>query len=63
MKKQTKFNIWYLFIAIWGVFFAHEIWLRMTQIQEIPYSQFQTYLGAGRVQEIRITAELYQRHP
>jgi len=55
MKKQTKFNIWYLFVAIWGVFFAHEIWLRMTQIQEIPYSQFQTYLGTGRVQEIRIT--------
>jgi cell division protease FtsH len=55
MKKETKFNIWYLFITIWGVFFAHEIWLRMTQIQEIPYSQFQTYLNSGRIQEIRIT--------
>jgi cell division protease FtsH len=55
MKKETKFNIWYLFIAIWGVIFAHEIWLRMTQIQEIPYSQFQTYLNSGRIQEIRIT--------
>src|SRR5512140_3293390 len=55
MKKETKFNIWYLFIAIWGVIFAHETWLRMTQIQEIPYSQFQTYLNSGRIQEIRIT--------
>ena len=55
MKKETKFNIWYVFFAIWGVIFAHGIWVRMTQIQEIPYSQFQTYLGSGRVQEIRIT--------
>jgi cell division protease FtsH len=55
MRKETKFNIWYVFIAIWGVVLAHEVWVRMTQIQEIPYSQFQTYLGAGRVQEIRVT--------
>ena len=55
MKKETKFNMWYLFVALWGVILIHEVWVRMTQIKEIPYSQFQTYLGAGRVQEIGIT--------
>ena len=42
--------MWYLFVALWGVILIHEVWVRMTQIKEIPYSQFQTYLGAGRVQ-------------
>ena len=55
MKKETKFNMWYVFVALWGVILIHEVWVRITQIQEIPYSQFQTYLAGGRVQEIRIT--------
>ena len=55
MNKTTRFNIWYVFLAIWGVILLHEFWVRATQIQEIPYSQFQTYLAAGRVEEIRIT--------
>jgi cell division protease FtsH len=60
MKKETKFNIWYVFLAIWGVILIHEVWTRMMQIQEIPYSQFQSYLTAGRVQEIRITQNYIQ---
>ena len=55
MKKETKFNLWYVFLALWGVILIHEVWVRFTQIQEIPYSQFQSYLANGRVQEIRIT--------
>ncbi|MBM2802382.1 MAG: ftsH [Deltaproteobacteria bacterium] len=55
LNTKTKFNIWYVFIALWGVILIHEVWARMTQIQEISYSQFQTYLAGGRIQEIRIT--------
>jgi cell division protease FtsH len=55
MKKETKFNLWYVFFAIWGVILLHEVWVRTTQTREIPYSQFQTYLNTGRIQEIRIT--------
>jgi cell division protease FtsH len=55
MNKATKFNIWYFFLAIWGVILVHGVWVRATQIQEIPYSQFQQYLAAGRVAEIRIS--------
>ena len=53
MNKKTKFNFWYFFLAIWGVIIFHSLWVRATQIQEIPYSQFQQYLTAGRVAEIR----------
>jgi cell division protease FtsH len=55
MNKSTKFNIWYFFLAIWGVILVHSVWVRATQIQEIPYSQFQSYLAAGRVAEIRVS--------
>jgi cell division protease FtsH len=55
MNKTAKFNFWYFFLAIWGVVILHGLWVRATQIQEIPYSQFQQYLAAGRVAEIRIS--------
>jgi cell division protease FtsH len=56
MNKQTKFNLWYVFFAVWGVFLLHGLWVQATQIQQIPYSQFQAYLTEGRIDEIRISA-------
>ena len=56
METKTKFNIWYVILAIWGVFILHEIWVRATQIREIPYSQFQTYLAGTRIEDIRISS-------
>lgn len=33
----------------------HSLWIRMyPQVQQIPYSQFQTYLSEGRIEEVRI---------
>jgi cell division protease FtsH len=60
LDKKTKFNIWYLLFALWGVLIIHGLWMRATQIQEIPYSQFQTYLAANRIEEIRISSNYIQ---
>src|SRR2546428_8046721 len=61
MDKKTKFNIWYVFIALWGVVLLHGLWVQMTQqIEEIPYSQFQTYLAEGRIEEVRISPKYIQ---
>ena len=54
MDKQMKFNIWYVVLALIGVIFVHELFMSATRIVEIPYSEFQTYLKAGQVEEIRI---------
>lgn len=54
MDKKTKFNVWYIFIAVWGVFLLHALWVQSVQIEQIPYSQFQTYLNEGRIAEIRV---------
>jgi cell division protease FtsH len=55
MDKKTKFNVWYIFIAVWGVFLLHALWVQSVQIEQIPYSQFQTYLNEGRIAEIRVS--------
>jgi cell division protease FtsH len=54
MNKKTKFNIWYVFVAVWGVLLLHSLWMQTVQIEQIPYSQFETYLKEGRVAEVRI---------
>ena len=60
MDTKTKFNIWYVIIAIWGIIVLHEAWQAFTQIKEIPYSQFQSYLRADRIEEIRISSNYIQ---
>ncbi|MBM4255505.1 MAG: ATP-dependent zinc metalloprotease FtsH [Deltaproteobacteria bacterium] len=55
MDKKTKFNLWYIFIAIWGIVILHSLWVQyMNPVEQIPYSQFQTYLDQGKIEEIRI---------
>ena len=54
MNKQTTFNIWYVALAVMGVIFIHELFMSATRIVEIPYSDFQAYMKAGQVAEIRI---------
>jgi cell division protease FtsH len=54
MDKKTKFSIWYVFLALWGVMVLHSLWAQTTQIQQISYSQFQTYLTEKRIESVRI---------
>ena len=47
INKKTKFSIWYVFVAVWGVLLLHRLWIETAQIEQIPYSQFETYLNDG----------------
>jgi cell division protease FtsH len=60
MNKKTKFNIWYVFIAVWGVLLLHSLWMQTRQIEQIPYSQFEMYLKEGRVEEVQIGQDYIQ---
>ena len=60
MDYKIRFNIWYVFIALWGVILLHNLWLQATQIEQIPYSQFQAYLDEDLIEEIRITNNYIQ---
>ena len=60
MDNKARFNIWYVFIALWGVILLHNLWLQATQIEKIPYSQFQVYLDEDLIEEIRVTDNYIQ---
>ena len=60
MDNKARFNIWYVFIALWGVILLHNLWLQATQIEKIPYSQFQIYLDEDLIEEIRVTDNYIQ---
>src|SRR5271170_5936437 len=57
MKKESTFHFWYLFLAIWGILFVHDLWVQMNAIETIPYNQFLTYLSSGNVSEVSITKD------
>ena len=60
MDRKIRFNIWYVFIALWGVILLHNLWLQATQIEQIPYSQFQDYLDEDLIEEIRVSNNYIQ---
>jgi cell division protease FtsH len=60
MERQTYFNIWYLIMAILGVFWLREIWVTARQVEPIAYSQFQQDLKDGRIKDIAISTNAIQ---
>ena len=60
MEKQTKFNLWYLVIALTAVVLLRDAWVNMNQVQTIPYSEFQHHLKSGELEEIAISNNLIQ---
>jgi cell division protease FtsH len=60
MEKQTQFNIWYLIIAMIGVFLLQQAWITARTIEPISYSEFQDYLKEGRIKEIAIRNDYIQ---
>ena len=60
MEKQTKFNIWYVVIALMAIVWLRDVWVGMNQVQPISYSEFQQHLKSGALEEITISNNLIQ---
>ena len=60
MEKKTQFNLWYLLIAFLGVMILRDVWFGATQIQQIPYSEFQHHLKTGQLESISISNNVIQ---
>lgn len=54
MEKKTQLNLWYFIIALFGVMLVQNWWAESRQIDAIPYSDFQSELKAGLVDDIVI---------
>jgi cell division protease FtsH len=53
MNKKTQLNLWYLGAAL-VVLLLFQIGSLATRYEQIPYSQFQTYLKEGKIEEVVI---------
>jgi len=60
MKKEHQYHAWYWIAAFAVVLFIQAIFASYTQIQQIPYSQFQSELKAGNISEVEVSGNYIQ---
>jgi len=60
MDKQTKFNIWYWIAAFFALMLFQYIFTTATQVAQIPYSEFETYLEQGKIAEVAVSDQYIQ---
>src|SRR5258708_10114840 len=59
-ERKRQFAIWYVFAAFLGVMLIQFLWLRVTQIETIPYSQFEQLLAENKISEVMVGTETIQ---
>jgi len=57
MDRKKKIHLWYVFVAIWGIFLLQNLFTQWRTIEQIPYSQFREYLQKDQIEEISVTNE------
>lgn len=60
MNNKTHFNIWYWFAAFAGLMLFQYLFTTASQIAEIPYSEFEGHLQAGRIAEVQVSDRYVQ---
>jgi cell division protease FtsH len=60
MERKTQFNLWYVLFAVIAVFWLRDIYVTATQVQPIPYSEFERDLKAGQIKDIAISNNVIQ---
>ena len=58
--RKHQFAIWYVFVAFLGVMLIQYVWLAYTQVETIPYSQFEQLLSENKIAEVMVGAESIQ---
>lgn len=60
MNRKTQFNIWYWIGAFFVLMAFQYVFTTATQVAQIPYSQFETYLDQGRIAEVAVSERFIQ---
>ena len=61
-ERKHHFAVWYVFAAFLGVMLIQYVWLVYTQVETIPYSQFEQLLNENKISEVLVGHELYPGH-
>jgi cell division protease FtsH len=57
MQRDVRFHLTYVFLALFGVLFLHDLWVQWSAVAHIPYSEFQQLLEQGKVEEVEISSD------
>src|SRR6266852_476089 len=59
-ERKHQFATWYIFAAFLGVMVVQSLWLRFTQVDTIPYSQFEQLLDENKIAQVLVGQETIQ---
>src|ERR1700694_2352421 len=60
VKKETQYHAWYWVAVVLAMLAIQAVFAAYTQIQTIPYSEFQDDLKAGKIAEVRVSGNYIQ---
>jgi len=60
IKKETQYHAWYWIAALIAVMVIQGIFASYTKVQNIPYSEYQDDLKAGKIAEVRVSGNFIQ---
>jgi cell division protease FtsH len=59
-ERKQHFAAWYIFAAFLGVMFVQYLWLRYSQVETIPYSQFEQLLNDNKITSVLVGSDTIQ---
>ncbi|GGC75199.1 ATP-dependent zinc metalloprotease FtsH [Chelatococcus reniformis] len=59
-NRKTTFNTWYWIAAFIGLLLFQYLFATTTQVAQIPYSRFETYLSEGKIAEVAVSDRFIQ---
>ena len=59
-ERKHQFVTWYIFAAFLGLMLVQFLWLRFTQVDTIPYSQFEQLLDENKIAQVLVGQETVQ---
>ena len=59
-ERKHHFAVWYVFAAFLGVMLIQYVWLVYTQVETIPYSQFEQLLNENKISEVLVGHDFIQ---
>ncbi|WP_265519312.1 ATP-dependent zinc metalloprotease FtsH [Nitratireductor luteus] len=60
MNNKIQFNIWYWLAAFIGLMLIQYLFATTQQVAQIPYSEFESHLQAGRIAELQVSDRFVQ---
>jgi cell division protease FtsH len=55
MDKKTQLHVWYFLIALFAILVFQNIWTQTQTVAQLPYSDFQTLLETGKIEDLVVT--------